>query len=79
MTSGNASGVTEEADDRQVTLLRGDLRPVGRIRSASNATYLCEATLGETTVACVYKPVAGEQPLWIFRTEPWPAGNSPPI
>lgn len=66
MTSGNASGVTEEADDRQVTLLRGDLRPVGRIRSASNATYLCEATLGETTVACVYKPVAGEQPLWDF-------------
>ena len=56
MTAGNAPSV----------LLRGDLRPVGRIRSASNATFLCEATLGETTVECVYKPVAGEQPLWDF-------------
>jgi len=47
-------------------LLRGELSPVGRIRSASNATFLCEARLGETVVPCVYKPVAGEQPLWDF-------------
>lgn len=47
-------------------LLRGDLSPVGRIRSASNATFLCEAALAGQTVACVYKPVAGEQPLWDF-------------
>lgn len=53
-------------DERHEALLRGDLTPVGRIRSASNATFLCEARLGETVVACVYKPVAGEQPLWDF-------------
>lgn len=44
----------------------GALTPLGRIRSASNATFLCEATLGEGSVHCVYKPVAGEQPLWDF-------------
>ena len=47
-------------------LTRGELTVVGRIRTASNATFLCEATLGDTTVECVYKPVAGEQPLWDF-------------
>lgn len=39
---------------------------LGRIRSASNATFLCEAKFGQRTVHCVYKPVAGEQPLWDF-------------
>ncbi len=50
----------------QETLLRGELCVVGRIRSASNATYLCESTLDSHVVQCVYKPVAGEQPLWDF-------------
>lgn len=45
---------------------RGDLTVLGRIRSASNATFLCEATLGEQVVHCVYKPVRGEAPLWDF-------------
>lgn len=50
----------------QETLQRGELTVEGRIRSASNATFLCRARLGEDTVQCVYKPVAGEQPLWDF-------------
>ena len=45
---------------------RGELTVIGRIRSASNATFLCEAQLGDLTVHCVYKPVAGERPLWDF-------------
>ncbi len=56
------------ADDsaaREV-LRRGELTVLGRIRSASNATFLCEATDEDRTVHCVYKPVAGEQPLWDF-------------
>ena len=44
----------------------GSLTILGRIRSASNATFLCEAELNDATVHCVYKPVAGEQPLWDF-------------
>ncbi|WP_408066867.1 SCO1664 family protein [[Mycobacterium] crassicus] len=53
------------SDDREV-LRSGQLEILGRIRSASNATFLCEATLGDRRVHCVYKPVAGEQPLWDF-------------
>jgi uncharacterized repeat protein (TIGR03843 family) len=45
---------------------RGDLTVLGRIRSASNATFLCESTLDEQVVHCVYKPVRGEAPLWDF-------------
>ncbi|OSC41901.1 phosphatidylinositol kinase [Mycobacterium decipiens] len=44
----------------------GELTVLGRIRSASNATFLCESTLRQRSVHCVYKPVAGEQPLWDF-------------
>jgi len=53
-------------DERHETLRSGELKILGRIRSASNATFLCEAQLGDDTVHCVYKPVAGEQPLWDF-------------
>jgi uncharacterized repeat protein (TIGR03843 family) len=51
--------------DEQV-LTDGELTVIGRIRSASNATFLCEAQLGDRQVHCVYKPVAGEAPLWDF-------------
>jgi len=47
-------------------LQRGELTVIGRIRSASNATFLCEAHLGECQAHCVYKPIAGEAPLWDF-------------
>jgi uncharacterized repeat protein (TIGR03843 family) len=42
----------------------GDLVLRGRIMPASNATFLAE--IGGTKV--VYKPVAGERPLWDFPT-----------
>ena len=46
-------------------LVGGELELVGRITVASNATFL--ATIGGTSV--VYKPVAGERPLWDFPDE----------
>jgi uncharacterized repeat protein (TIGR03843 family) len=52
-------------DDREV-LRRGELTVIGRIRSASNATFLCEAHLDGRQAHCVYKPIAGEAPLWDF-------------
>jgi len=45
-----------------VALDSGELALVGRLRSASNATFL--GTIDGTDV--VYKPVAGERPLWDF-------------
>ena len=56
----------ERAARRREVLPRGELTVIGRIRSASNATFLCEAQLGELQAHCVYKPVAGEAPLWDF-------------
>jgi uncharacterized repeat protein (TIGR03843 family) len=54
-----------EHDEREV-LRDGELTVLGRIRSASNATFLCESTLGGCSVHCVYKPISGEAPLWDF-------------
>jgi uncharacterized repeat protein (TIGR03843 family) len=57
--------MTTSPDDREA-LRRGELTVIGRIRSASNATFLCEVDLAGHRVHCVYKPIAGEQPLWDF-------------
>ena len=56
---------SSEHDNREV-LRDGELTVLGRIRSASNATFLCESTLDGRSVHCVYKPISGEQPLWDF-------------
>ncbi|KUH80967.1 MULTISPECIES: SCO1664 family protein [unclassified Mycobacterium] len=63
MTSTSDPGPDAACED---VLQRGELTVIGRIRSASNATFLCEANLGEQQVHCVYKPIAGEAPLWDF-------------
>ncbi len=39
---------------------------VGRLVDASNATLVCTVASGSTEARCVYKPVAGERPLWDF-------------
>ncbi|MFE9775397.1 SCO1664 family protein [Streptomyces sp. NPDC005931] len=49
-----------------VLLAEGDLSVRGRIREASNAALYCTVTHGGREAACVYKPVAGERPLWDF-------------
>lgn len=41
----------------------GELRPLGRLTDASNATFLCQDESGQ---GWVYKPVAGERRLWDF-------------
>ena len=48
-------------------LLRsGDLTVNGRLVAASNATFQGVVSLGDQTATVVYKPVAGERPLWDF-------------
>ena len=48
-------------------LLRaGAITVEGRLVDASNATLFCEISHGSTSGRCVYKPVAGERPLWDF-------------
>jgi len=49
-------------------LERGTLEVEGRLVDASNATLYCTIKGGGAEAACVYKPVAGERPLWDFPT-----------
>ncbi|MER6134654.1 SCO1664 family protein [Streptomyces sp. NPDC001815] len=60
----------ERIPSRSVTtaelLTEGELTVRGRIREASNAVLLCDVSYEGREASCVYKPVAGERPLWDF-------------
>lgn len=60
----------ERIPPRSVTtaelLARGELKVRGRIREASNAVLYCSVSYEGHEAFCVYKPVAGERPLWDF-------------
>src|ERR1700739_4482945 len=49
-------------------LERGALEGAGRLVAAPNATLFCTIKGGGAEASCVYKPVAGERPLWDFPT-----------
>jgi uncharacterized repeat protein (TIGR03843 family) len=49
-------------------LTLGSLEVEGRLVVASNATLYCAIRHGGQRAACVYKPVAGERPLWDFAS-----------
>jgi len=51
-------------------ILSGELSVVGRLVDASNATLLAQVLDTDPKVEVIYKPVAGERPLWDF-----PDGN----
>jgi uncharacterized repeat protein (TIGR03843 family) len=53
-------------DDLLEVLAHGALTVEGRLVDASNATLLAMAALDDVEVLCVYKPTAGERPLWDF-------------
>ncbi len=54
----------------EAELSTGDLEVVGRLVDASNATLFGKIKIGEAEQPIVYKPIAGERPLWDF-----PSGN----
>jgi len=47
--------------------LSQSMRVVGRLIDASNATLLAEIESDNQTQKVIYKPVAGEKPLWDFQ------------
>jgi uncharacterized repeat protein (TIGR03843 family) len=53
-------------DEALALLTDGELAVEGRLVDASNATFYCAVTAEVGTAACVYKPIAGERPLWDF-------------
>ncbi|RMB86645.1 SCO1664 family protein [Streptomyces shenzhenensis] len=54
------------ADAPAELLARGELKVRGRIRDASNAALFCTIAYDGQEASCVYKPAAGERPLWDF-------------
>ncbi|MGW0562163.1 SCO1664 family protein [Streptomyces sp. NPDC003016] len=54
------------ADDLLTVLVKGRLTVRGRVGEASNAVLHCGIEYEGVTASCVYKPVAGERPLWDF-------------
>jgi uncharacterized repeat protein (TIGR03843 family) len=68
---GGAAGGRQRAgevdEDAALSLLTdGELEIEGRLVAASNATLYCTVSLDGVAATCVYKPVAGERPLWDF-------------
>jgi uncharacterized repeat protein (TIGR03843 family) len=53
-------------DELGQVLAHGELEVIGRMRYASNATFLANASADGVEVAAVYKPRRGERPLWDF-------------
>jgi uncharacterized repeat protein (TIGR03843 family) len=59
--------VTQLDTASALDLLRtGEISVQGRLVDASNATLFCDIAAGGIEARCVYKPVAGERPLWDF-------------
>jgi uncharacterized repeat protein (TIGR03843 family) len=53
-------------EDKLARLQNGTLRVTGRLIDASNATLYAIAELDDAEMVCIYKPIAGERPLWDF-------------
>jgi len=53
-------------DDRLEILRNGTLHVTGRLVDASNATLYATSSLSNEELICIYKPIAGERPLWDF-------------
>jgi uncharacterized repeat protein (TIGR03843 family) len=53
-------------DDKLLKLRDGALRVTGRLVDASNATLYATADKDGKEMVCIYKPIAGERPLWDF-------------
>lgn len=54
-------------DDKFLLLSKGELVVTGRLVDASNATLFATLTYEDLSMNAIYKPVAGERPLWDFQ------------
>lgn len=52
--------------DKYELFAQGNLSVVGRLVDASNATLYAEIEFDGEKRTCIYKPIAGERPLWDF-------------
>ena len=54
------------AIDVNEIITQGELQVTGRLIDASNATLFGECRIGDAALNVIYKPIAGERPLWDF-------------
>lgn len=66
MTAPHESASALSPDDVRTVLTTGELSIEGRLVDASNTTLYAQACLDAVQLTCVYKPIAGERPLWDF-------------
>lgn len=52
----------------EIILSKGEMKITGRLVDATNATLMANVTEDENEIVCIYKPIAGERPLWDFST-----------
>lgn len=52
--------------DRRTILTLGEMSVTGRLVDASNATLYAKVVHESSEITAIYKPVAGERPLWDF-------------
>lgn len=57
---------TQEIEKYLKDLSHGEIVISGRLVDASNATLYASCEVKERTLTCIYKPIAGERPLWDF-------------
>lgn len=55
-----------DTDAKRRLLTLGEISVTGRLIDASNATLFATTTLDGESMACIYKPIAGERALWDF-------------
>lgn len=56
-----------DAAATQHLLTEGEIEVLGRMPWSSNATFLVEVRANDAQGRAIYKPVAGERPLWDFE------------
>lgn len=61
-----ATDVNFSPEQIQIALRSGEMKVTGRLVDASNATLLASIHQDEIELVCIYKPIAGERPLWDF-------------
>jgi len=67
LTAAGAASDAPAGTPADIELLtRGELTVRGQVRDASNAVLYCAIEHEGRQATCVYKPVAGERPLWDF-------------
>lgn len=72
MSAAQLNGPDDGVGDESVAILTGgEIELIGRMPWSSNATFLAEATLDGKSARVIYKPHAGERPLWDFPDGLW--------